>query len=425
MPRPWRETLERLIFETRDSSWLLLALALRLGFALSLGDRFHQTDEVGFSEFARNLAFSGYLGKDGEPWATPPIPSAFFAACFRLLGHNLLFPRLAQALISAGTAWLLGRMAGGLTGSPRAGRLALAAAAVYPFFIYYSGMALSETLYLAFVVPGLWWLCASLRERGRSWRLAAAGGAALAAAALCRPEAMPIALLFWLAGLAACVSGSWSRKALCAAVLAWTLPLTLWCARNRAAVGVFALDTHGGLTLLHGSLLFEENEKDTAHAMAALEKMPFYQESLSLPVPRRDGVYLRAGLAFMRDNPGTVLGQWARKTVNFWRLYPRLDKPYREDVFSHPGAGLNRAGLVAVSLACEPVLILGGFYGLWGLRRRWRELHPLGIFLLGTMAIHVVSVSQMRYRLPVMPVLILAAAAAAARRWGDPAEPRT
>jgi hypothetical protein len=233
---------------------------------------------------------------------------------------------------------------------------------------------------------------------------------------------MPIALLIWAAGLAACFLGLWSKKALFAAVLAWALPLTAWCARNRAAVGVFSLDTHGGLTLLHGSLLFEENEKDTALAMAALERMPFYQETLSLPLPLRDGVYLRKGLAFMREHPRRVLGQWTRKAVNFWRFYPRIEKSYREDVFSHPGAGLDRAGLVAVSLACEPALILGGFWGLWGLRRRWREFYPLGLFLLGTMAIHVVSVSQMRYRLPVMPILILAAAAAAARVGTDAPE---
>ena len=40
----------------------------------------------------------------------------------------------------------------------------------------------------------------------------------------------------------------------------------------------------------------------------------------------------------------------------------------------------------------------------------------LGLFLLGTMAIHVVSVSQMRYRLAVMSILILGTAVAAAAR---------
>ena len=118
----------------------------------------------------------------------------------------------------------------------------------------------------------------------------------------------------------------------------------------------------------------------------------------------------------MRDNPGRVARQWCRKSVNFWRLYPRTDKVYREDSHSHPGAGLGRAALVAVSLACEPALIIGGFWGLWGLRRRWGALFPLGLFLLGTMAIHVVSVSQMRYRLPVMPILIFGAAAGLAAR---------
>jgi 4-amino-4-deoxy-L-arabinose transferase-like glycosyltransferase len=416
MPRDWRRTLARLLFETPDWAWLLLALGLRLAFAWTLGGRFHQNDEVGFDEFSWNLASTGILGKDGQPWATPPIPDAFFALCFRLLGHNLLWPRLAQAFVSAGTAWALGRMTGRLSGSRTAGRLALILAAVYPFFVYYSGMVLSETLYLAAVVPGLWCLCASLQERGASWRLPAAAGLALAAAALCRPEAMPITVLFWLAGIAAWLRGRWSSRALCAALLAWALPLTAWCARNRAAVGVFALDLHGGLTLLHGSMLFEENEKDTALAMAALEKMPFYQASLSLPLPERDRIYLRQGLAFMRDNPGLVLRQWARKTVNFWRFYPRTDKAYREDFYSHPGAGLGRTALVAVSLACEPALIIGGFWGLWGLRRRWGELFPLGLFLLGTLAIHVISVSQMRYRLAIMPILILAAAAAAAAR---------
>jgi hypothetical protein len=391
-----------------------LALGLRLILALKLGGRFHQTDEVGFNAGAWSLAATGTLG------AVPPIPGAFFALCFRLCGHSLLYPRLAQAFVSTGTAWVLGRMTASLGASQQAGRLAFILAAIYPFFIYYSAMMLSETLYLAAVVPGLWCLCASLQERGASWRLPAAGGLALAAAALCRPEAMPIAIPIWLAGLVAWLLGRWSGKALGIAVLAWALPLTAWCARNRAEVGAFALDLHGGMTMLHGTLLFDENEVDTGVAMAALAQMPFYQKSLSLPLPERDRLYLRQSLSFMRDNPGRIAGQWCRKLVNFWRFYPRTDKAYNENAYSHPGAGMSRAALVAISLVCEPALIIGGFWGLWPLRRRWGELHPLGLFMLGTMAIHMVSVSQMRYRLPVMPILILGAAAAAAARLDRP-----
>jgi hypothetical protein len=75
--------------------------------------------------------------------------------------------------------------------------------------------------------------------------------------------------------------------------------------------------------------------------------------------------------------------------------------------------------LVAVSLLFEPALILGGLWGLVSLRRRWRELFPLALFLLGTMAIHMVSVSQMRYRLPILPILIFGLAAGYSAREGQ------
>lgn len=411
-----RKAADRLLFGTPGWIWLLLAAVLRLAFVLKAGGRFHQIDESGFDAIAWNLARTGTLSAGGPPVTAPPVPVAFFALCYRLCGHGLLYPRLAQALVSAGTAGLVGRMTARLSGSSAAGRLALIAAALYPFFIYYSGMVLSETLYLAALVPGLWWLCESLQDRGASWWRPAAGGLALAAAALCRAEAMPVAAVIWAAGLGACLLGRWRWRACLAAVLAWSLPLAAWCGRNRMAAGSFALDLHGGVTLLHGTLLFDDNEIDTSVAMAALEKQPFYQGSLALPPAQRDRLYLRQGLAFMRDNPGRVARQWARKFVSFWRFYPRTDKAYHESARSHPGAGLGRGALVAVSLACEPALIVFGLWGLWGLRRRWGELFPLALFLLGTMAVHVISVSQMRYRLPIMPLLILGAAAACAPR---------
>jgi hypothetical protein len=41
------------------------------------------------------------------------------------------------------------------------------------------------------------------------------------------------------------------------------------------------------------------------------------------------------------------------------------------------------------------------------MRDRWREMFPLWLFVAGTCAVHVLTVAQMRYRLPVMPVLML------------------
>jgi 4-amino-4-deoxy-L-arabinose transferase-like glycosyltransferase len=399
----------------------MIAVLLRLGLALKFDGRFHQTDEFAYDTYAWQLASQGVLGSQGLAEAVPVVPSAFFAL-FYLFGHHLILPRLGQALISALTAWVIGRMTRELTGSERAGRLALAISAVYPFFIYYSAILMAETLYVACVVSGLWWLCASLRDPGAArWR-PAASGAALALAALCRPEGFHIGLLLWAATAAACVAGRWPWHSWLLAALCWTLPLAAAAARNKAATGFFSLDRRGGIALLHGTILFDLNEIDTAAGMDALKEMSFYKDSLKLGEVERDRFYQRLCLKFMRDHPLTTLRQWGRKTVNFWRFYPRTDKVYHQNKYSDPGGGLSRKALVAISLLFEPWLIIGGLAGLWGLRRRWTELFPLGLFVAATMGVHLITVSQMRYRLPVMPLLIMGFCSLAAGKLAQSAK---
>ncbi|MDE2039019.1 MAG: hypothetical protein KGO96_00225 [Elusimicrobia bacterium] len=396
--------------------WLLLALLVRVAFALKLGDRQCQIDELGYRATALQLAATGLLGSAGHATTGPPVPAAFFAACFQL-GPRLLWPRLAQAFVGVWVAFAIGGMTEELSGSRLAGRLALIVAAVYPFFIYYGGMVLSETLDLALLIPGLWWLCSSLGAgTGAGAGRAAAAGLMLSLAGLCRSEGVFIAAGIWAAATIACAAGRWRARAWLFALACWLLPLLLWCARNRAQLGAFTLDTHAGITLLHGSEFLELNQVDTSLAQEAIERSPFYARARHLPAAQLNRALLRQAGRFMLDHPGLTLRQWAYKLLQFWRFYPRLDKVYARSPYNRPAAGYPRWSLVAISLLFEPWLILGGLWGLWRLRRRWTALFPLYLWVLGTTAIHVVSVSQMRYRLPIMPALILGAAAALAAR---------
>jgi hypothetical protein len=389
-------------------AWLLLALLVRVAFALKLGGRQHQIDEGAYFNTALSLASHGTLGAGA---VIPPVPVAFFAAFLKLFGTSMLWPRLGQAAVGTFTAWAVGASTEDLSGSRRAGRLALAVAAVYPFFVYYNGMLMSETLDVAVIVPGLWLLCRSLR--GGQAAEAAGAGLLLGLAALCRAEGAFIMAVVWAAAAALRRD---RLKMLALAFGIWLLPILFWCARNQAVVGRFALDIHGGMTLLHGTELFELNEVDTGVAQRAFQETPAYLSSRNLPEAERDRLYMKEAVAFMKAHPGRTLAQWTLKLATFWRLWPRTDKPYQEDAGSHPSAGLPRGALVAISLLFEPALILGGLYGLWLLRSRMLELFPLYGWLLGTMGVHVISVSQMRYRLPVMPLLILGAAVAVSRR---------
>ena len=383
-------------------AWLALAFALRAGFALKVGGRMMQIDEHALNDAAWTLLNTGRLGDSH----VLPVAASFFAIFF-IPGHYPVLPRLAQGVVSTATAWALGRLTRESTGSENAGRLALAVSAVYPFFVYYSAALMSETLYVACLVAGVWQLWRGLA--GDRLRNAAAAGFWLGLAALARPEGAYIWAVIWLLGAFAVCSGRWPARSWALAVACWALPLALWCAHNKATLGRFALDSHGGVTLLHGSMFFELNEQDTALAMAAMEKVPWYQEADRLPPFERDDALRARAFTFMRQNPGVVLRQWAAKFVSFWRFYPRTDKTFIENQASNPGAGASRRLLAAASLAFEPWLILLGCLGLARLALRDGRFWPLPLFILGTMGIHMISVSQMRYRLPAMPWLILGA----------------
>ena len=149
---------------------------------------------------------------------------------------------------------------------------------------------------------------------------------------------------------------------------------------------------------------------DTTYAMKEFFSSPFYQEIKSLPVAQFDRRCYDASWEFMRRHPRKTLSQWWRKTVSFWRLYPRTDKVYTVNEHGNPGLGLRRGALVAVSLLFEPFLFGLGLWGAWKLRPRWAFLWPLPVFVMVSWSIHVLVVSMMRYRLPSMPYFIVLAA---------------
>ncbi|MBI3551275.1 MAG: glycosyltransferase family 39 protein [Elusimicrobia bacterium] len=393
--------------ELPDKAWLALAFLLRLGFALKLGGGFYQADEQGFELPAWGIIHQGLYGWDGYALIQPPLASALIALVYAVCGRHPLAARLFLTVVGTATAYLVGRFVRDLTGSSKSGKLALMLACVYPFFIYYGGMLTSETSYLLASTAGLWLLCRSLRERGAPLWEAAAAGLTLSLAGLCRTEGAAIFLIILLCSLAAVAAGRWDGRSALAALFFFAAPLAGWTARNHAHSGHWSFDEHGGTSLLHGTVVFDENEVDTSVAMDALHGMKFWNDGWAMPEHEREKYFTQVAFQYMREHPAKTLGQWARKFVSFWRFYPRVDKSYRGIPGNDPGAGVSRWLMVLASLLFEPALILGGLYGLWTLRERAWELFPLGLFILGTNAVHVLSVSQMRYRLPIMPVLML------------------
>lgn len=383
---------------------LLTALAVRLGFALSLGSRVVQPDEGVYLNLARNLHEKRVFGLEGVPTADrPPALPFLVAAVYEVAGPRIPAARVMNALLGALAVWLIHGFASAAFGR-REGLIAAAVAAVYPFFVYWSGVVMTETLTVCLVLGACW--ASDRLLKSPSARLAAAAGLLWGLAALTRTQnlAFPFLAAPWL------LRGPEKRaRALAAAAFlaAAAAPAALWSARNKAVLGSGSLDTHSGYTLIIRTMFYDQDNVDTSVAAEALARTEIYREAMKLPPDERDRAFMRASLRFIRDNPLTYLRNCGRNFVQLWRFYPRLDKTVYE---KGPFLGGGRGRFAFLSLLTEPALIALGAAGLWLAASRGLPVFLPALFIAYTTAVHSLVIAQMRYRLPMMPFVIIFAA---------------
>lgn len=206
---------------------LLLALALRLGFVLTLPARPLYWDEP-FYEHCGKLYQHAWSSLFGNPQG-PALREAFRASLpkgetyaatvglvYSVFGAEPRAVFLLQALLDTVTCALLyglGRALGGV----RAGLIALTLAALYEPFIFSAARLQTETLTLLFYVGGLWAICVPERRRisGNFF-----GGILIAASMLARPALQGLFLLL----LPTVPVRNWDRAWRGRLVLAWSLP---------------------------------------------------------------------------------------------------------------------------------------------------------------------------------------------------------
>ena len=213
----------------------LLALGVRLGYVLTLEDGLAWDDARHYDRTARNfLQGDGLILDEHHRVERPPLYPLLLAGIY-LINHYLQVAgdvplvRLAQVLIGAATVllvWWTGRRLFG----ERSALLAALLAAAYPFFIYYTGVLLSETLAVFLVALATAALVATWEERALHYPVAA--GAALGLLCLTRSSFLllpPLVVLVWLL-----VRRPRKRALLESALISviWVAVLVPWVARN-------------------------------------------------------------------------------------------------------------------------------------------------------------------------------------------------
>jgi len=392
---------------------VLAALSLRLWNVVSLSRLpsftfpYKGLDAELYTRLARDIA-EGDLLPRALLHAAPLY--AYWLALMQSIAPGPWLPRIVQSLAGAGAVLLL-LLAGPSISGRKAGTIAAIAAALYSPFLLAEGSLQSAAL-----VPVMTAALILLLWKGRERAGAACGaGLLLGASVLNRPDLLFLLPLlpFWLLR-----APSGGRKALLflAGAAVVILPYSLWASRE--AGGPTAVSSHGGIHFYIGNhpgadgvLSPVEGIRPTpegfARDAALVARREAGRELSAAEVSRH---WLQKGLAWIRSDPAGAIRLLGRKAVLYWNDY---EVPNNEDLyflrrFSPPlRIRVPLFGIVA------PFAVYGLLFGAF--RKGARSL--LAIFLLAGFASALLFFVTGRYRLPVLPALLLLGGSGAVAWW--------
>lgn len=344
------------------------------------------------------------------------------AAAFRICGHHLwatgaldcplympLYPALAGLLgpgwpqaaadiaLSTGLIWLVYELALALFADKAAALVAALATAIYPQFIFFAGLGLTEPLFmLLFVAAYVCWY--------RGAFLSAAIFAVLSI--LTRPAIDLLApiLVFYFALVIHRLSVMTAARQVVVYALVYCALMAPWWAHNYRAYGTFVrLDLGGGENFYAGNNPMNKTGGGDKGIDLSTEKF----DSIHDPVAR-DRALWRAGVDYIRQDPKAFLDRAMIKFVRFWRLWPRFDQ-YSKPIY-----------IAVYFLSYVPVFVLTLVYLVrWGIPE-FLVIAPLLAFAGYLTLVNMVFAASVRYRMPIEPFMIVLAATALVRllrRW--------
>lgn len=356
-------------------------------------------DEHRFLASATRLAASGEFWVDADRAWEMPGTALFFAPAVWLFGAKgaLIAIRFVQAILLTAQCALIASLARRIFGKGAVEIIAATLVALYPFFLFYQGLLMSETLFDTLLIAAFaalyWW-----RDRG------ARMDAALIVTCLCFAAAAYVkSTLTFLPPLllAACAwtAGAPLRKTLVVFLSAsclYTALLSPWWIRNATLLHAFIpFASNGAQNLYVGN---NPGNTDGGNNWSHDVEPDVFKKLQAIPGEvQRQRAFGKAAVDYIKDNPAAVLRVDAKKFVRFWNVVPNAAE-YRSNLFS-----------VISALSFGPVLLLAAFGAVrWW--RRWRILAPIYLLIGYFTLIHVVVIASLRYRLPLEPFLILLAA---------------
>lgn len=390
-----------------------LALVVRIAQIAATPDWQPVADPADYVRHAVSIAHGHGMAESvlpghGPSAIRPPAYPYFLGGVFAISGDSFTAGRIAAALLGVLSVALLGLIAQQLW-SRRVAIVAMALAAVYPPLVLLSGTLLSESLGLP-IVLALVALVLAYRNGPRPRWVAPAAGVLFALALLDRP-----ALVMFGVPL---VAGLWGRpwrswRALrepAVALLAAAIAIVPWTIRNANAFHDFVpISTQSGFLVAGTYNDVSANDPVNPGAYRPASFDPSLRPILTDPALDENEVNKKlaeAGRTYAEEDPGYVPRVLWWNGLRLLGLERPLETAEATYAFQGIGKGYAKLALAGWYLAALAA-IAGLFLGAWRRVPWWMLVVPPLLFA-GVIWIS----SDIRYRAPIEPFVLLAAALA-------------
>jgi 4-amino-4-deoxy-L-arabinose transferase-like glycosyltransferase len=403
---------------------LLLALLVRAGvFVVNHPFAPPDKDDAVYDSLAWNLAsghgFSLDVRPPYEPMAarTPAYP-VFLAAIYSLAGRSTDAVRVAQILLSLVTCWLVFVLGRRLMNETY-GLIAAAVYAVMPAAAQYPSLLLTEANQALLLMAAVYFAYRIVDDPAR-WRWYAGLAAILATATLMRPDTQlliaPVFAVLFLLRPSARIVG----VRIAAACVLFALLVTPWAVRNYLAfhrnVG---LATGSGHTMLVGELEAEGfthqklvDELERRYGTEFRNKYGRTMTHLDGTIPGEDERRRRDAVELIEADPVRYAEHSLERVATLWGPRSWSDAVGLEDDFSEyrSRGQLAALGAKAALLLLDSLVLILALLGLLWSFVDFRRFAPLVVVPVYFTAIYGLVYSGARYRVPMLPIIAIAAA---------------
>lgn len=403
---------------------LVVSVLLRVGAAIYLGNKVEVMpgtfDQISYHNLALRIQ-AGFGFSFGEPWwpaTAAGAPTAhwsflytgYLVLIYKLFGLNPIVARIVQAaLVGILQPYLAYRIGRSMFG-PVVGLVSAILTAVYSYFVYYSATLMTEPFYITAILASLWISMllvkpeedgeegTTTKNTGKRYKLAIFLGLTLGVAILLRQLFIlfiPFLFLWiwWASGKRNLTSLALSGVI----IIMMVLPITVF---NYLRFDRFVLlNTNAGYALywsnhpIYGTRFVPLL---TAEMGSYTDLIP--EDLLSLDEAALDQALLRLGIGFIIQDPVRYLLLSISRIPHYFMFWPSRSSGLISNI--------SRVSSFGIMLP----FMLYGLYRSYVDRYKPLLIQPLFLlylFMFVYSAIHILSWTMVRYRLPVDAVLVI------------------